>query len=81
MAINHAAGLANHAAAAASCTGTWAQKWNCGSKTSPGVAQAGYDFGHSAVPVLAILLVVALLVRVVRKRRKSSAAATAGARR
>ena len=81
MAINHAAGLANHAAAAASCTGTWSQKWNCGWKTSPGVAQAGYDVGRSAVPVLAILLAVILLVAVARKRRKSSAPAAAGVRR
>ena len=71
----------NLAGAAASCTGTWTQKWNCGWKTSPGVAQAGYDFGHSAVPALAVLLAVILLVAVARKRRKSSAPATAGARR
>jgi hypothetical protein len=69
------------AATAPSCTGTWAQKWNCGWKTSPGVAQAGYDVGHSLIPVLAVLFVVALLVGVARKRRKSSAPAAAGARR
>ena len=50
----------NLAGAAASCTGTWTQKWNCGWKTSPGVAQAGYDFGHSLLPALAVLLVVIL---------------------
>ena len=71
----------NLAGAAASCTGTWSQKWNCGWKTSPGVAQAGYDTGHSLIPVLAVLLAAFLLVAVVRKRRKSSAPATAGARR
>jgi LPXTG-motif cell wall-anchored protein len=71
----------NLAAAAPSCTGTWAQKWNCGWKTSPGVAQAGYDAGHSLIPLLAVLLVAFLVVSVVRKRRKSSTPATAGARR
>ena len=48
-------------------------------QTSPGVAQAGYDFGHSLIPALAVLAVVILLVRFVRKRRKpSSAPAAAG---
>ena len=69
------------AATAPSCTGTWSQKWNCGWKTSPGVTQAGYDFGHSLAPALAVLLVVILVVSVVRKRRKSSPPAAAGARR
>ena len=74
----------NLAGAAASCTGTWAQKWNCGWKTSPGVAQAGYDVGRSLIPALAVLLLlVILLVAAVRRRKKgrSSAPATAGARR
>jgi hypothetical protein len=73
--------ITHHAAAAASCTGTWSQKWNCGWKTSPEVAQAGYDVGHSLVPVLAVILVLILLVSVARKRRKSSAPAAAGVRR
>ena len=73
--------ITHHAAAAASCTGTWSQKWNCGWKTSPGVAQAGYDVGHSLVPVLAVILVLILLVSVARKQRKSSTPAAAGARR
>jgi hypothetical protein len=73
----------NLAGAAASCTGTWAQKWNCGWKTSPGVTQAGYDAGRSLIPALAVLLVVILLVAATRRRKKgrSSAPATAGARR
>jgi hypothetical protein len=75
--------ITNLAGAAAGCTGTWAQKWNCGWKTSPGVARAGYDVGRSLIPVLAVLLVVILLVAAARRRKKgrSSAPATAGARR
>ena len=47
----------NLASAAASCTGTWTQKWNCGwnKPVSPAVAQGGYDFGHSLLPVLVVL--------------------------
>ena len=76
--------ITNLAGAAASCTGTWSQRWNCGWKTpSPAVARAGYDFGHNGLVVLAVLFVVILVARAVRKRKKgrASAPATAGARR
>ena len=70
-----------HAAAAARCAGTWQQRWNCGWKTSPGVATAGYDFGHSLAPALVVLLVIILAVKVAKRRKKSRGAATAGAGR
>jgi hypothetical protein len=67
-----------HAVAAARCAGTWQQRWNCGWKTSPGVGQAGYAFGHTLVPALIVLLVVILAVRVAKKRKKGRSAAPAG---
>ena len=76
--------ITNLAGAAASCTGTWAQKWKCGwNAPSPAVARAGYDFGHNGLVVLAVLFVVILAARAVRKRRKgrSPAPARAGAER
>ena len=76
--------ITNLAGAAASCTGTWQQKWNCGwnKPVSPALARGSYDFGH-LLPVLVGLLVIVLLVRAARKRKKSRsrAPATAGARR
>ena len=73
--------ITNLAAAAASCTGTWPQKWNCGwnKPVSPAVAHAGYDFGHSLLPALAVLAVVILLVRSAKRRKKGRSAAPAGA--
>jgi hypothetical protein len=72
--------ITHHAAAAASCTGTWQQRWNCGwnKPVSPAVAQAGYDFGHGLLPALVVLAVVILIARSVKKR-KSRSLATAGA--
>ena len=70
-----------HVAAAARCAGTWQQKWQCGWKTSPGVATAGYDFGHSLAPALVVLFVVILLFRVAKRRKKGRSAAPAGAGR
>jgi hypothetical protein len=70
------------AAAAASCsTGTWAQKWKCGwnQPVPASVPHAGYTFGHSLLPALAVLLVIILLARSARKRKKSRTAAPAGA--
>ena len=74
------------AAAAANCNaGTWSQKRKCGwnQPVSPAVGHAGYDFGHSLLPALAVLLVVILIARSVRRRRKGrpAAPAAAGARR
>jgi hypothetical protein len=73
--------ITHHAAAAASCAGTWSQRWNCARNqpVSPAVAHAGYDFGHSLLPALFVLLLVLLLVRSVKKRKKSRSPATAGA--
>ena len=77
--------IANLAAGAANCTGTWSQKWKCGwnQPTSATLPHAGYDFGHTALPALVVLAVVILLVRAVKKRRKSrsSSPAASGARR
>lgn len=75
--------ITNHAVAAASCTGTWQQRWNCGWKqpTSSALPQAGYDFGRSLLPALVVLLVVVFLVRAARRRKKGRSAATAGAGR
>jgi hypothetical protein len=76
--------ITNLAAAAASCTGTWSQRWNCGwnKPVSPAVAQAGFDFGHSLLPALFVLAVVILIARSMRKRKKARAApAGAAARR
>jgi hypothetical protein len=70
------------AAGAANCsTGTWSQKWTCGwnQPVSPAVAHAGYDFGHSLLPVLAVLAVVLLIARSARKRKKARSPAPAGA--
>ena len=77
--------IANLAGATADCTtGTRAEQWACGwnQPVSP-AAHAGYTFGHSGLPALAVLAVVILLVRAVRQRRKgrASAPASAGARR
>jgi hypothetical protein len=77
--------IASLASAAATCTtGTRAQQWACGwnQPVSPAV-HAGYTFGHSGLPALAVLVVVILLVRAVRQRRKgrAPAPASAGARR
>jgi hypothetical protein len=68
-------------AAAASCTGTWAQRWKCGwnKPVSPAVAHAGYDFGHSLLPALFVLAVTILIARSVKRRRKARGAAPAGA--
>jgi LPXTG-motif cell wall-anchored protein len=69
------------AAAAANCnTGTWQQRWNCGWKqpTSSALPQAGYDFGHTLLPVLVVLAIVIFLVRAAKKRKKSAATAGAG---
>ena len=73
--------ITHHAAAVASCTGTWQQRWNCGwnKPVSPAVAHAGYDFGHSLLPALAVLAVVILIARSVKKRKKARSAAPAGA--
>ena len=60
------------AAAAANCnTGTWAQKWKCGWHQPPsaGVARAGFDFGHNALPVLIMIAFVLLALRA-RRRTK-----------
>ena len=75
--------ITNHAVAAARCTGTWQQKWNCGwnQPTSATLPKAGYDFGHSVLPALVVLLVVLLLVRAVKRRRKGRSASPAGAGR
>ena len=77
--------MTNLAAGAASCTGTWQQKWKCGwdQPTSATVPHVGYDVGHSLLPALVVLAVVILLVRVAKKRKKgrSAAPASAGARR
>ena len=76
--------ITHHAAAAASCTGTWQQRWNCGwnKPVSPAVAHAGYDFGHSLLPALLVLAVVILIARSMSKRKKARAApAGAAARR
>ena len=69
------------AVTAASCPGTWSQRWNCGwnKPVSPAVTHAGYGFGHSLIPALAVLAVVILVARAVRKRKKDRAAAPAGA--
>ena len=70
------------AAGAANCTGTWSQKWKCGSNQSAtATAHAGYTFGHSMVPVLIVLAGVFLIARAVRKRRKGGSPASAGAGR
>ena len=70
------------AAGAANCAGTWSQKWKCGWNQQPAsVTHAGYTFGHSALPVLAALVVVILIARAVRKRRKGGSPASAGAGR
>ena len=74
--------ITNLAAAAASCsTGTWSQKWKCGwnQPVSPAAGHAGYDFGHSLLPALAVLAVVVLIARSVKRRKKARAAAPAGA--
>jgi hypothetical protein len=75
--------ITHHAVAAASCTGTWQQRWNCGwnKPVSPTVAQSGYDFGHTLLPALVVLAVVIFLVRVAKKRKKGRSAAPAGAGR
>jgi hypothetical protein len=78
--------ITNLAGAAARCnTGTWSQKWKCGwnQPVSPAVAHAGYDFGHSLLPALAVLAVVILIARLAKKRKKgrSLAPARAGSRR
>ena len=76
--------ITHHAAAAASCAGTWQQRWNCGwnKPVSPAVAHAGYDFGHSLLPALLVLAVVILIARSMSKRKKARAApAGAAARR
>ena len=73
--------MTNIAGAAASCTtGTWAQQFKCGwnQPVSPAVPNAGYTFGHSGLPALAVLVVI-LLVRSVRRRRKGRSPAPAGA--
>jgi hypothetical protein len=73
------------AAAAASCsTGTWAQKRTCGwnQPVPASVPHAGYTFGHSLLPALAILLVIILIAKSAKKRKKARAApAGAAARR
>jgi len=71
------------AAAAPACTGTWSQKWKCGwnQPVSPAVAHAGYNFGHSLFPALAVLFVVVLIAKAVKKRKKGRSAAPAGAGR
>ena len=74
--------ITNLAAAAASCsTGTWAQKWKCGwnQPVSPAVPHAGYNFGHSLLPALVVLLVIIFIARSARKRKKSRTTAPAGA--
>ncbi len=73
--------ITNLAAAAASCTGTWQQRWNCGWKqpTSSALPQAGYDFGRSLLPALVVLTVVILIARSVKRRKKTRSAAPAGA--
>ena len=75
--------ITTHAVAAASCTGNWQQKWQCGWKqpASSALPQAGYDFGHSLIPLLVVLAVIVLVVRVAKRRKKSRGAATAGAGR
>ena len=72
-----------HAVAAARCTGTWQQKWQCGWKqpTTSALPQAGYDFGHSLVPALVVLLVIIVVARIAKKRKKGRSAAPAGAGR
>ena len=70
------------AAAAANCNaGTWSQRWKCGwnQPVSPAVGHAGYDFGHSLLPALAVLAVVILIARSMKRRKKARAAAPAGA--
>ena len=74
--------IINLAGAAASCTtGIWAQQFKCGwnQPVSPAAPNAGYTFGHSGLPALAVLVVVILLVRSVRRRRKGRSPAPAGA--
>ena len=76
--------ITNLPAGAASCTGTWQQRWNCGWNkpvmvTAP---RTGYPFRHDLVPALAVLAVVLLIARFIRKRRKARPApAGAGSRR
>ncbi len=71
------------AAGAATCTGTWSQKWKCGwnQPVSPSVTHAGYGVGHNLFPALAVLAVVIFLYRAVKKRGKSRSSSPAGARR
>ena len=73
--------ITNLAAGAASCTGTWSQRWKCGwnQPVSPAVGHAGYDFGHSLLPALAVLAVVILIARSAKRRKKARAATPAGA--
>jgi hypothetical protein len=73
--------ITNLAAGAASCAGTWSQKWKCGwnQPVLRAAAHAGYDFGHSLLPVLAALAAVILIARSAKKRKKTRSAAPAGA--
>ncbi len=75
--------ITNHALAAARCAGTWQQKWNCGWKqpTSSALPRTGYDFGHSLLPALIVVLVLVFLYRAAKKRKKGRSAAPAGAGR
>ena len=71
--------ITNHAVAAARCTGTWQQRWNCGLRQpNPATAQAGYNVGHNVIPVLFVLLIILLVARAVKKRKKGRSAAPAG---
>jgi hypothetical protein len=71
------------AAAAANCTGSWSQKWQCGWNQPPsaGVTSAGFTFGHSILPWLIVAAVVLLVARAARSRSTARSASPKPARR
>ena len=59
------------AAATANCkAGSWAQRWKCGwNAPTTTASHVGYTFGHSVLPVLLIVAVIAVVAIWLRGRR------------
>lgn len=64
------------AQAAAKCTGSWQQQWNCGWKQpTTTAANAGYFAGHNVAPFLILGAIIGLILIAVSKSRSSTPAA------
>lgn len=63
-----------HVITAACNTGTWQQKWNCGTHAQNVGWDSGGHFVQGAVPIVVVGLIIFILIALARSRSGSPAA-------